>query len=378
MMLNKEELKTAYSLFYYLKSYKYYLFLIFLIIFLEKIVLVSMPMAIRYIIDQLHLIGSNEMVLNNVDLPLALSGVLIYGGMKYIDSILVQIRGYSGGKLIETITYNIGMISFNKINSVNVNFYQNKKVGAITRDLDKGSVGISDFISASIYGIFPSLIEVFFVCGIFLVFYGPLIFSILAISVSIYIALSIYLTEKKTPHFFDINESNRNINAKLTDTILNFENVRLFNAEKHESNIYKNHYLRWKKALQKNRGFTFFSEIILSLIVTIAIISILYISVSAAIDKKMTIGDVVLINVLMFRIFTPLSSMGMLYRQLKRSLVQMQRMFKIINLENQDHSKYRVIDKKFDDIVFKNVSFSYEKERKILKNVSRIDLIKFK
>ena len=323
------------------------------------------PFLLKHIVDALQSDTSKLMAV-----PVAL--VFAYGLARFANVLLGEIRDTVFGRVTERAMRKIGLEVFRHLHSLDLEFHLNRRTGGLSRDIERGTTGISFLMRFFVFNIVPTFIEIFLVVGILLFNYGWGFALITLIAVLTYVWFSVVATEWRTKYVRDANIADSASNTRAVDSLLNFETVKYFTNEEFEAQRYDYELGKWETARRKNRLSLFSLNGGQALIIAAAMTSMMWLASYRVAAGSLTMGDFVLINAFMIQLFLPLNFLGFVYREIKGSLANIEKMLHLLDVRPS------VIDKPgatslhltSGTIEFRNVSFSYQPDREILKNVS--------
>ena len=337
---------------------------------LAKVASVGLPFVLKNLVDTLNAKDSVEPALAILAVPVAL--VVAYGAIRFLNVILGEVRDTLFGRVTERAMRKVGLKVFNHLHKLELDFHLNRQTGGLSRDMERGISGISFLMRFMVFNIVPILLEILFVVGIFFTKYGWDFAVITLSAIVLYIGFTAYATEWRTRYIRAANEADSQSNTRAIDSLLNYETVKYFNNEKYEANRYDEDLEKWESARRSNRLTLFGLNSGQALIVATAMTCMLMLAAQGVVDKSMTIGDFVLINAFMMQLFMPLNFLGFVYREIKGSLANIEKMFLLLERKEQitDNQDATDLTIKQPSIEFRNVDFAYNKERPILQNVS--------
>ena len=296
--------------------------------------------------------------------------IVIYGVLRFLSTGFAELREFVFVKVTYNAVSEIALKVFQNLHQLSLSFHLSKKTGSLTRELERGIRGISTIVNFTLYSVLPTFFEVIFVASWLAINYEPFFAIIILSTIFLYAIFTIYVTNWRIMLRRNMNESDAAANATVVDSLMNYETVKYFNNEEFEEKRYKNKLLIWQKAAEKSQGSLSVLNLGQAIIISFSAVLILLLAYSQFTKGFMTIGDLVLINAFLIQLFLPLNFLGVLYRELKQSLVDIEKMFGLINEEPD--IKDKVNFKKIPDVAtlnFENVSFSYG-SRLILKDLN--------
>jgi ABC-type transport system involved in Fe-S cluster assembly fused permease/ATPase subunit len=354
---------TVRTLLPYLLAYKGRVFLALACLVLAKLANVGVPLVLKQIVDRLT--APAELVL-----PLAL--LAAYGAMRLSTTVFTELREFLFAKVTQRAVRTIALQVFRHLHALSLRFHLARQTGGLTRDVERGTRGISTLISFALFSILPTLLEIGLVSAILIARYDPWFIGITLGALLLYITLTVTITEWRTGFRRAMNELDSRANSRAMDSLLNYETVKYFNNEEYEALRYDESMQRWESAAVKSHTSLSLLNIVQSAIIAVAVTLIMWRAVLGVVDHTMTIGDLVLVNAFMIQLYIPLNFLGVIYREIKQALADMERMFRLIeaHAEVKDApgaGPLRVTD---GAVRFEHVDFSYESNRQILFNVS--------
>ncbi len=332
---------------------------------LAKLANVVGPFILKYIVDALETDGSKL-----VAVPMAL--VFIYGFARFANVLLGELRDTVFGRVTERAMRKLGLSVFVHLHSLDLEFHLNRRTGGLSRDIERGTTGISFLMRFFIFNIVPTFIEIFLVVGILLYNYGWGFALITLIAVLGYVWFSVIATEWRTRFVREANEADSATNTRAVDSLLNFETVKYFTNEEFEAKRYDFELERWETARRKNRLSLFSLNGGQALIIATAMTLMMWLAAHKVAGGAMTIGDFVLINAFMIQLFLPLNFLGFVYREIKGSMANIERMLGLLEVSTSVVDLPDASELPHDSaaIEFNDVCFSYGPDRNILERVN--------
>jgi len=341
-----------------------------------KATLVSVPIIFKYLVDHVSNSESATRLLEGLFHPgdkliyYPIFLIVIYGVLRFLSTGFAELREFVFVKVTYNAVSEIALKVFQNLHQLSLSFHLSKKTGSLTRELERGIRGISTIVNFTLYSVLPTFFEVMFVASWLAINYDPFFAIIILSTIFFYAIFTIYVTNWRIMLRRNMNESDASANATVVDSLMNYETVKYFNNEEFEEKRYKDKLLIWQKAAEKSQGSLSVLNLGQALIISFSAVLILLLAYSQFTKGFMTIGDLVLINAFLIQLFLPLNFLGVLYRELKQSLVDIEKMFGLINEEPDIKDKINF--KKIPDVAtlnFENVSFSYG-DRLILKDLN--------
>jgi len=350
----------------YLFEFKKRIAFAMLCLVLTKIASVYLPFILKDIIDTLDTNLDKALIV----VPLAL--VATYGGVRLSIVLLAEIRDTLFGRVTERAIRRIGLKVFRHLHHLDLDFHLDRQTGGLSRDIDRGTSGISFLMRFMVFNIVPTMLEIVMVIIIFHIKYGIWFSLITLISVVIYISYSVYATELRTRFVRAANKADSSSNTRAIDSLLNYETVKYFTNEEYEAKAYDEQLSLWEQAKMQNRLSLFALNGGQAVIVAVAMTSMLALAANEVSLGNMTLGDFVLINAFMMQLFMPLNFLGFIYREIKGSLANIEKMFSLLAKKPkvEDIKDAKELQLTQGAISFTNISFSYSNNREIIKGIS--------
>jgi len=349
----------------YLMEYRSRVFLALGCLIFAKLGNVIGPFILKYIVDALD---SEKTQL--IATPIAL--VLAYGLARFANVLFGELRDTIFGRVTERAMRKIGVKVFRHLHDLDLDFHLNRRTGGLSRDIERGTTGISFLMRFFVFNIVPTFIEIFMVVGILLYNYGWGFAMITLTAVLAYVWFSVAATEWRTKFVREANIADSASNNRAVDSLLNFETVKYFTNEEFEVTRYDYELEKWESARRKNRLSLFSLNGGQALIIAVAMTAMMWLASSRVAAGTMTLGDFVLINAFMIQLFLPLNFLGLVYREIKSSMANIEKMLQLLDITTtvSDALKPMRFEPTKWSIEFNDVSFSYRPERKILDKVS--------
>ena len=349
----------------YLMEYRNRVLLALGCLILAKLGNVVGPFILKYIVDALD---SEKTQL--IAAPIAL--VLAYGLARFANVLFGELRDTIFGHVTERAMRKIGIKVFRHLHNLDLDFHLNRRTGGLSRDIERGTTGISFLMRFFVFNIVPTFIEIFMVVGILLYNYGWGFALITLSAVLAYVWFSVAATEWRTKFVREANIADSASNNRAVDSLLNFETVKYFTNEEFEVQRYDYELEKWESARRKNRLSLFSLNGGQALIIAVAMTAMMWLATSRVAAGTMTLGDFVLINAFMIQLFLPLNFLGFVYREIKGSMANIEKMLQLLEITTSvdDRPEAKTLQPAAWDIEFTDVSFSYRPDRKILNNVS--------
>ncbi len=352
----------------YLFEFKQRVFTALLFMVLAKVASVGLPFILKYIVDDLDASNSTSSAL--IVAPIAL--VIAYGMVRFSNVLFAEIRDTLFGRVTERAIRRIGLKVFKHLHKLDLEFHLNRRTGGLSRDIERGTTGINFLMRFMVFNIIPTLLEISLVIFILFYNYGFSFAAITFAAICAYVGFSIKTTEWRTGFVRQANKADSASNSQAIDSLINYETTKYFTNEDYEANRYDKELADWEIAKRKNRLSLFALNGGQALIIALAMTAMMLLAANQVAAGLMTLGDFVLINAFMMQIFIPLNFLGFVYREMKGSLANIELMFNLLTIspktvEVENAKELQITQGKVE---FKDVDFSYHKDRGILKRVS--------
>jgi len=329
-----------------------------------KVANVGVPVLMKEIVDSLD---ARTAILA---VPLVL--LVAYGLLRLSTTAFTELREFLFAKVTQRAVRKIGLQVFRHLHALSMRFHLARQTGGLTRDVERGQRGISTLVSFALFSILPTLVEITLVSAILIARYDWTFMAIAAGALAVYIAFTIAITEWRTHFRREMNELDSKANTRAIDSLLNYETVKYFGNEEWEAQRYDQSLQRWEKAAVKSQTSLSALNIGQSAIIAIAVTLIMWRATAGVVAGNMTIGDLVLVNGFMLQLYVPLNFLGVIYREIKQAMADMERLFNLISehAEITDSPGAMPLVVRGAEVRFEHVDFFYEPARQILFDVS--------
>ncbi|WP_444944784.1 ABCB family ABC transporter ATP-binding protein/permease [Microbulbifer sp. ZKSA006] len=355
------------TLFPYLLEFRRAVVLAILCLIGAKVAGVTLPFLLKHIVDDLDSAGG---IAQAVAVPLGL--LLAYGAVRFSSTLFGELRDTIFGRVTERAQRRIGLEVFQHLHKLDLDFHLNRRTGGLSRDIERGNSGIGFLMRFMVFNIVPTLVEIAMVAGLLWWNYSGLFALLVLLAVIVYIGFSIVATEWRTRFVRELNEAESQASSRSVDSLLNYETVKYFANERHESSHYDRELASWETARRKNRLSLFGLNIGQALIIASAMCAAMVLAAVGVSQGTMTIGDFVLVNAFMMQIFIPLNFLGFVYREMKGALANIEKMFSLLKIKPavEDLPQAPSLAMEEGRIEFDRVQFGYKGNREILKGIS--------
>ena len=358
----KQSVKTLWP---YITKFKGRVFIALLALIGAKGATLLMPWALKEIID------SVDKSINPVLVIPALL-LIMYGGLRFASVFLGEVRDAVFSRVTEHAMRNIGLKVFKHLHSLELAFHLDRQTGGISRDIERGTSGLSFLMRFLMFNIVPTLFEILTVAIIFGSLFSIWFALITLLAVGVYIFFTVTVTQWRNRFIRESNAADNLSNTRAIDSLLNYETVKYFNNEQFEAKTYDSFLANWETARLKNRMSLLALNSGQALIIASAITALMWLGSSEVVTGALSIGELVMINAYMIQLFLPLNFLGFVYREIRRALTDLENMLGLLNKKPQvtNAPNANTLDVKNGEIAFNNVSFSYNANRPILNNIS--------
>nr|WP_201020939.1 ABC transporter ATP-binding protein/permease [Pseudoalteromonas sp. H105] len=349
----------------YLMAFKGRVFFALLALIAAKGATLLMPWALKEIIDAVD--GNLQTLLL---VPIAL--LLLYGGLRFAGVFFGEVRDALFGRVTEHAMRHIGLKVFKHLHALELSFHLDRQTGGISRDIERGTRGLSFLMRFLMFNIVPTLFEIVIVAVIFATIFSPWFALVTLIAVISYIAFTVIVTQWRNRFIREANQADNNSNSRAIDSLLNYETVKYFNNEEYEAKSYDTFLASWEQARLKNRLSLLALNSGQALIIAAAITALMWLGAADVVTGKLTIGELVMINAYMIQLFLPLNFLGFVYREIRRALTDLENMLGLLTRKAKikDSADAKPLDLAKGNISFENVHFGYEANRGIINNLS--------
>jgi ATP-binding cassette subfamily B protein len=353
----------------YLWHYKWRVVAALAFMVAAKLANVGVPVLLKHLIDAMTPNLAQPQTLLVV--PVAL--LMVYGVLRLSVSAFTELRELVFAKATQGAARQIALETFQHLHSLSLRFHLERQTGGMTRDIERGVRGIESLISYSLYSIVPTLIEVVLVLTILGWAFDVWFALITLAALAIYIFFTVYVTEWRTQFRRQANEFDSAAHTKAVDSLLNYETVKYFNNEGFEAQRYDRSLDQLRRARLKAQTSLSLLNTGQQLIIAVALIAMLWRATQGVVEGRMTLGDLVMVNAFMIQLYIPLNFLGVIYREIKQSLTDLDRMFRLLEKEREVDDQPDAPDLNLagsPTVRFENVRFAYEADRPILQGLS--------
>ncbi len=365
----RSDLGTLKRLFPYLWDYKWRVLAALSFMVGAKLANVGVPLLLKNLVDTMNFKPGDVQAVLVV--PVAL--LLAYGLLRLSTTLFTELRELVFAKATEGAARRISLEVFRHLHALSLRFHLERQTGGMTRDIERGTRGVHSLISYSLYSIIPTLIEVTLVLSLLAVKFDAWFAVITGIALVFYIFFTVTVTNWRTQFRKTMNELDSSAHSRAIDSLLNYETVKYFNNEEFEAARYDESLKRYRKAAIKSQNTLSLLNTGQQLIIALGLVAMLWRATQGVVDGRMTLGDLVMVNAFMIQLYIPLGFLGVIYREIKQSLTDLEKMFMLMEREREvaDEPGAQPIQIEATPAVrFDNVSFAYDPARPILHQVS--------
>jgi ATP-binding cassette subfamily B protein len=329
-----------------------------------KLANVGVPLVLKEIVDSLDAQTAALAV------PLAL--LASYGILRFSTTLFAELRDVVFVRVTQRAIRRVALTVFRHMHSLSLRFHLERQTGGVSRDIDRGTRGISTLLSYMLFSIIPVVLEFSLVAAILLAKFDWRFAAVTFTAVAVYIGFTVTITEWRMDIRRRANELDSTANTRAIDSLLNYETVKYFNNEEYEARRYDDNLQKYESAAVKNEASLGVLNIGQSLIIAVAVTLLMVLAAGGVVSKELTLGDLVLVNGLLIQLYIPLNFLGMVYREIKQALADMDRMFRLLRQDREvaDRPGAQPLGGRGATVRFDHVDFSYEPKRQILFDVS--------
>ncbi len=361
---NRNDWQTIRALLPYLWEFKGRVALALSLLVIAKLARVGVPLVLKEIVDAL------DQPYGMLVLPVLL--VVGYGILRLCSTLFGEIRDAIFAKVTQRAIRRVAIRVFGHLHALSLRFHLERQTGGISRDIERGSRGISFLLNFMLFNILPTLFEIGLVAAILLSMYDIWFSVIIFTTLVVYIALTLIITEWRMIFRRTMNDMDSKANTRAIDSLLNYETVKYFGNESWEAQRYDEHMQKWEIAAIRNQTSLSALNAVQSAIIALGMTLLLLLASNGVVKGSMSLGDLVLVNAFMLQLYMPLHFLGFVYREIKHSLADMEKMFKLLTESEEVKDRSDAADLILGDaaVRFEGVNFSYESNRQILFDMS--------
>ncbi len=360
----RNDWKTIRTLLPYLWEFRTRVVIALICLVLAKVAIVGVPLMLKAIVDAL-----DPSQVDIVTLPLFL--VLGYGLLRIVSVLFGELRDAVFAKVTQRSVRRVALQVFRHLHALSLSFHLDRQTGGVSRDIERGSRGISFLLSFLVFNILPTLVEITLIALILFSNYNIWFALVPFATAVVYIAFTLIVTEWRMKYRRKMNEMDSRANTRAIDSLINFETVKYFGNEEYEAHRYDENLQVWERAAVKNQTSLASLNVGQGVIIAVGITILMLLASQGVADGELTLGDLVLVNAYLLQMFIPMNFLGFVYREIKHSLVDMERMFGILDEHRavEDKSDAKVLEVTNGEVCFEHVAFSYNDSRQILNDI---------
>jgi ATP-binding cassette subfamily B protein len=358
------EWRTVRLLLPYLWEFKARVLIALAFLVAAKLANVAVPLVLKEVVDSLD---PQTAVLA---VPLAL--LAAYGLLRFSTTLFAELRDVVFVRVAQRAVRRVALEVFRHLHSLSLRFHLERQTGGVSRDIERGTRGISTLLSYMLFSIIPVILEFTLVAAVLYAKFDWRFVAITFAAVVVYLAYTFAISEWRIGIRRRANELDSRANTRAIDSLLNYETVKYFNNEEYEARRYDEHLNQYESAAVQSEASLGLLNIGQSLIIAVAVTALMILAADGVATRSLTLGDLVLVNGLLIQLYIPLNFLGMVYREIKQSLIDMDRMFQLLeqNREIEDRPGAVPVPPGAALVRFENVDFSYDPRSQILFGVS--------
>jgi ATP-binding cassette subfamily B protein len=351
---------TLAKLFPYLWAWRVRVIAALLCLVGAKLATVGVPLVFKVIIDDL---GGTQKLLA---LPAAL--LLLYGFLRFAASLFAELREILFARVTQQSIRRLALEVFRHLHALSLRFHLERQTGGISRDIERGTHAIGTLINYTLYSILPTLVEIGLVLAILMTRYAPVFALITFVSLVVYVVFTITVSNWRITIRRRVNETDSAANARAIDSLMNYETVKYFNNEDYEARRYDRNLQQWAEAATKSQATLSVLNLGQQAIIVTGITLMMWQATKGVMEGVMTVGDLVLVNAFLMQLYMPLNFLGVVYREIRQSLIDIERMFELLGegKEVEDEAGAIPLEPVPQEIHFEGVRFAYDARRPIL------------
>ena len=348
----------------YLWRYKWRVLAALACLVLAKVATVSVPLVFKAMIDDLSTPQFATV------LPLLLLG--LYGALRFASSLFTELREILFARVSQESVRRIALVVFRHLHALSLRFHLERQTGGVTRDIERGSRSIGSLINYALYSILPTLVELLLVLAILVTRYDRVFVLITLASLTAYIVFTVVVSNWRIALRRRVNDMDSAANTQAIDSLLNYETVKYFNNEDFEARRYDVHLRQWEDAATRSQVSLSWLNLGQQLIIAIGVTAMMWQAAAGVVAGTMTVGDLVLVNAFLIQLYLPLNFLGVIYREMRQALADIERMFELLaeHRDIVDAPDAQPLPDGPADIVFDRVGFGYDPRRQILHDIS--------
>ena len=356
-------LPTLRRLFPYVWHYRWRVLIALVLLVASKLATIGVPVLLKQLVDGLNLkIGA-------LVIPALL--LIAYGALRLSGSLFQELRQVVFARVLARTSREITLKVFAHLHDLSMRFHLDRRTGGVAREVERGMVSVADLLDWTVYTILPTLFEIALISTILILHFDWTFAAITLATVACYVAFTFSVTEWRLRYYRAKNDADTEANARAVDSLLNYETVKYFNNERHELARFDFALRQYEEATIKSQKTLAVLNIGQAGIVALGLTLLLWRAAAGVVAGALTLGDLVLVNAFLLQLAIPLNYLGMVYREVKQALINIERMFGLLDepLEVRDAPAAAPLVVTRGEVRFEHVSFHYDPERQILHDV---------
>jgi len=364
MSARTDDLGVIRRLLPYLWEFRGRVLLALLFLISAKVANIAVPVVMKHIVDGLS--GPKQVIAIPVTMLLA------YALLRVSSTLFNELRDIVFVKVAQRAMRRIALEVFHHLHELSLRFHLERQTGGLTRDIERGTRGIATLLSYMVFSVLPTLLEIALVTG-FLVWRFDVWFGVITVAaLVVYIGLTFSISEWRTHHRRQVNELDSKANTRAIDSLLNYETVKYFGNERWEAERYDENLQRYERAMVTSETSLGVLNSAQAAVIGITVSLLMWRAAAGIVAGELTLGDLVMVNALLIQLYIPLNFLGVIYREIKQALVDLEKMFRLLaeNREVEDKPGAPALEVRGGTVRFEHVDFAYEPARPILRDVS--------
>ncbi len=348
----------------YIWQYRWRALLALALLASAKLANVGVPLVLKDVVDSLDVSQAVLFV------PAFL--LLAYGLLRFLSTFFAELRDVVFARVIQRTMRSAALEVFNHLHKLSLRFHLDRQTGGLSRDIERGVSGIRFLMNFMLFNILPTLFEISLVIGILVQRFDIRFSLVIILTLLVYIALTLLITEWRMTFRRKMNLMDSKANTSAIDSLINFETVKYFNNEKYELKRYDESMQQWEKAAVRSTTSLSLLNSIQGLVIATGVTVLMFMAAEEVTVGNMTVGDLVMVNAFLLQLFIPLNFLGFVYREIRHSLADMERMFNLLKTPPEVEDRENAAELVLSDasVSFENVGFSYDGRRQVLKGIT--------